>query len=228
MVTAQQTLVLVDARAHGAPRPCPTSCASAVRALRRKRSRGMNASAHARRSKHRGRRRRCRRDPARDASPRLAEEPGVSWAGVALVEDGALQLGPSAGASDSTRRAARADSSSRARRVGELWVDGAIDRTTLEQVATLIAPFALIGWDTGGEVWDPVAAGWLPRSRERHSFERGTSFEGLHPPFGVTTRRLGRGEGSRALVLRDGRADTTPAPTGRAPPLSPSVRGSRT
>jgi hypothetical protein len=34
-------------------------------------------------------------------------------------------------------------------------VDGAIDRTTLDEVATLIAPFALIGWDTGGEVWDP-------------------------------------------------------------------------
>ena len=93
-------------------------------------------------------------DVLRACVTRLAEEPGVIWAGVALVEDGALQLGPSAGASDPTRRE-RAPILFQGEAVGELWVDGAIDRTTLDQVATLIAPFALIGWDTGGEVWDP-------------------------------------------------------------------------
>ena len=93
-------------------------------------------------------------DVLRACVTRLAEEPGVIWAGVALVEDGALQLGPSAGASDSTRREC-APILFQGEAVGELWVDGAIDRKTLDQVAKLIAPFALIGWDTGGEAWDP-------------------------------------------------------------------------
>ena len=93
-------------------------------------------------------------DVLRGCVTRLAEEPGVTWAGVALVEDGALQLGPSSGASDSRRRE-RAPFLFQGEAVGELWVDGSIDRTTLDQIAMLIAPFALIGWDTGGEVWDP-------------------------------------------------------------------------
>ncbi len=29
------------------------------------------------------------------------------------------------------------------------------DTTTLERVATIIAPYCLVGWDTGGERWDP-------------------------------------------------------------------------
>ena len=93
-------------------------------------------------------------DLLRACVTRLTEESDVIWAGVALVEDGALQLGPSAGASDPTRRE-RVPILFQGEAVGELWVDGTIDRTTLDQVATLIAPFALIGWDTGGEVWDP-------------------------------------------------------------------------
>ena len=93
-------------------------------------------------------------DVLRACVTRLADEPDVTWAGVALAEDGALQLGPSAGASDATRRK-RAPILFQGEAVGELWVDGAIDRTTLDHVAALIAPFALIGWDTGGEAWDP-------------------------------------------------------------------------
>ena len=93
-------------------------------------------------------------DVLRACVTRLMDEAGVSWAGVALVEDGALQLGPSAGAPDPGRRTC-APILFQGEAVGELWVDGAIDRTTLDQVATLIAPFALIGWDTGGEVWEP-------------------------------------------------------------------------
>ena len=88
------------------------------------------------------------------ASPASLTSPSVIWAGVALVEDGALQLGPSAGAPDPARRE-RAPILFQGEAVGELWVDGAIDPATLDHVATLIAPFALIGWDTGGEAWDP-------------------------------------------------------------------------
>jgi len=39
--------------------------------------------------------------------------------------------------------------------VGELWVDGTSDRATLDRIASLIAPQVLIGWDTGGEAWEP-------------------------------------------------------------------------
>jgi hypothetical protein len=39
--------------------------------------------------------------------------------------------------------------------VGELWADGDVEREDLEQIAVLIGPHVLIGWDTGGEVWEP-------------------------------------------------------------------------
>jgi hypothetical protein len=93
-------------------------------------------------------------DVLRACVARLADEPGVTWAGVALAEDGALQLGPSSGAPEPPRRES-APILFQGEAIGELWVDGAIDRSTLDRVAALMAPFALIGWDTGGETWDP-------------------------------------------------------------------------
>ncbi len=69
--------------------------------------------------------------------------------------------------------------------VGELWVDGEVECDELEQIAVLIAPYVLIGWDTDGEAWDPCdPIRSIPRSRERHSIESGTSFEGLNPSKG--------------------------------------------
>ncbi len=41
------------------------------------------------------------------------------------------------------------------REVGELWVDGEADVGALHEVAARIGPYVLIGWDTGGERWDP-------------------------------------------------------------------------
>jgi hypothetical protein len=29
------------------------------------------------------------------------------------------------------------------------------DRAVLERVASLIGPYCLVGWDTGGEAWSP-------------------------------------------------------------------------
>jgi len=29
------------------------------------------------------------------------------------------------------------------------------DRALAERVASLVAPYALVGWDTGGEAWEP-------------------------------------------------------------------------
>ena len=40
-------------------------------------------------------------------------------------------------------------------RIAELAVDGDADHARLEQVATEIADLCLVGWDTGGEAWEP-------------------------------------------------------------------------
>ena len=39
--------------------------------------------------------------------------------------------------------------------VGELAVDGEPDTAVLEGVATRISEHVLLGWDTGGEAWEP-------------------------------------------------------------------------
>jgi putative methionine-R-sulfoxide reductase with GAF domain len=79
---------------------------------------------------------------------------GVQWAGVAFIEDDELLLGPSGGAPDESRRE-RVPVAYDGAAVGELWADGEIRRNELEQIAALIAPYVLIGWDTGGEAWEP-------------------------------------------------------------------------
>jgi hypothetical protein len=84
----------------------------------------------------------------------LAARPDVSWAGIAFVEEGALRLGPAAGREDEVDRV-RAEVSFNDAKVGELWVDGTLPRDELEPIAALIAPLVLIGWDTGGEAWEP-------------------------------------------------------------------------
>ena len=65
-----------------------------------------------------------------------------------------LPLGPTAGAPDEARRM-RVPIVFQGDPVGELWVDGDPDRALLDRVAALIAPLVLIGWDTGGEAWEP-------------------------------------------------------------------------
>jgi putative methionine-R-sulfoxide reductase with GAF domain len=93
-------------------------------------------------------------DVLRSAVAAVAAEPEVSWAGIALLEKGVLTLGPSAGVPDETRRQ-RAPIVFQGAVVGELWVDGDIDVALLERLTTLLATYALIGWDTGGERWEP-------------------------------------------------------------------------
>ena len=84
----------------------------------------------------------------------LVTDPEVVWAGICFLEDGVLALGPSAGAPDDTTRM-KVPVVFDGSRVGELWVDGRPDRNVLEDVASRIAPLVLIGWDTGGEAWEP-------------------------------------------------------------------------
>lgn len=93
-------------------------------------------------------------DVLRRAVAVLADQPGVVWAGIAFLEDGDLVLGPSSGEPDESRRVL-VPISYRDGPVGELRIDGDADRAVLEAVAALVAPYALIGWDTGGETWEP-------------------------------------------------------------------------
>ena len=93
-------------------------------------------------------------DVLREVVELLAGEPGIDWAGVAFLEEGALVLGPQAGSpSEATR--SRTPVVYDGADVGEVWVDGEADTAFLEQVAARISPWVLIGWDTQGEAWEP-------------------------------------------------------------------------
>jgi putative methionine-R-sulfoxide reductase with GAF domain len=84
----------------------------------------------------------------------LAGTPEIAWAGVAFVEEADLVVGPAAGEPNPALRA-RVPISFQGSAVGELWVDGAVPADDVQRVAALIAPLVLIGWDTGGEAWEP-------------------------------------------------------------------------
>ena len=84
----------------------------------------------------------------------LAERYG--WARIFFVEEDALVLGPHAGAPDPARRR-QLPVTWQGDRIAELAIDAAPeeDRRFLERVAELVAAQCLVGWDTGGEDWDP-------------------------------------------------------------------------
>ena len=93
-------------------------------------------------------------DVLRGAVAALVSDPEIAWAGISFLDDGVLVLGPEAGAPDETRRTCVPITFQNAL-VGELWADGSPDRALLENVASLVAPQVLIGWDTGGDAWEP-------------------------------------------------------------------------
>jgi hypothetical protein len=84
----------------------------------------------------------------------LTKEPGISWAGVAFLEEDELVLGPSAGEASELERV-RVPIAYQGATVGELWVDGEADHAILSRIAFLISAHVLIGWDTRGEGWEP-------------------------------------------------------------------------
>jgi hypothetical protein len=84
----------------------------------------------------------------------LARQPEIAWAGILFREEGALVLGPQAGSADESLRV-RTPITYHGDDVGELAVDGLPPPELLDRVAMTIAPYALLGWDTGGEVWEP-------------------------------------------------------------------------
>ena len=81
---------------------------------------------------------------------------GCAWAGVLFVEDGELVLGPSAGGEQQAARV-RVPVVWAGDPVAELVADGCGDAALLGRAAELIAPYCLVGWDTGGVPWDPAA-----------------------------------------------------------------------
>ena len=82
----------------------------------------------------------------------LAARGDCTWAGIFFAEDENLVLGPEAGRPDPERRTA-VPVVWRETRVAELAADGDVAASELEKVAAAIADLCLVGWDTGGEVW---------------------------------------------------------------------------
>ena len=74
---------------------------------------------------------------------------------ISFVEADGLAPGPSAGGEAPTTAFPIAFQGSR---VADLEAGGELadaDRALLERVAILVSPYALVGWDTGGEEWTP-------------------------------------------------------------------------
>ena len=95
-------------------------------------------------------------DVLREVVAALHERAGYAWAGILFVDEGELVLGPHAGLPDEQRRTS-VPVVWHGERVAELAVDDAPeeDRKFLERVAVLVAGHCLVGWDTGGESWEP-------------------------------------------------------------------------
>ena len=95
-------------------------------------------------------------DVLREIVAALHEQTGYAWAGIFFLEDGELALGPQAGTPDETRRTSL-PVIWQGTPVAELAVDDAPeeDRMFLERVAVLVSGYCLVGWDTGGESWEP-------------------------------------------------------------------------
>ena len=75
------------------------------------------------------------------------------YVAIAFVEDGELVVGPEVG--DAPAEPDAFPISFQGAQVAELRVGGAaVDRTLLERVATIVSPYCLVGWDTGGEPWE--------------------------------------------------------------------------
>ncbi len=95
-------------------------------------------------------------DILRQVVAALHDEAHYTWAGIFFVEEGNLVLGPHTGTPNDTRRTS-VPVTWQGNRIAELVIDDAPedDRTFLERVAVLVSGHCLVGWDTGGESWDP-------------------------------------------------------------------------
>jgi hypothetical protein len=94
-------------------------------------------------------------DVLRTAVAELAET--FDWVGIAFVEQDALVLGPATG--PPPEQTFDVPVVYDGARVAELRVAPADvspeQRASLERTAEALAPYCLVGWDTGGEAWSP-------------------------------------------------------------------------
>jgi hypothetical protein len=96
-------------------------------------------------------------DVLRNVCEILHDRAGYTWVGIELVEGDDLVLGPSQGGEPPAERT-RFPVAYRGNVVAELSLAGSPgedEAAFLERVATLISPYCLVGWDTGGERWAP-------------------------------------------------------------------------
>lgn len=84
----------------------------------------------------------------------LAAQPDITWASISFRERDELVPGPEAGVATGAERVPR-QVVYRGKEVGELAVEGTADGDLLDRVVAAIAPYVLLGWDTGGEAWEP-------------------------------------------------------------------------
>jgi putative methionine-R-sulfoxide reductase with GAF domain len=79
------------------------------------------------------------------------------WVALRFNEEGQLLLGPTAGAEGGERLEQAVVYNGE--RIGQLEVDapgfGEADHAFLARLADLVAVHTLLGWDTGGEAWEP-------------------------------------------------------------------------
>jgi hypothetical protein len=96
-------------------------------------------------------------DILRDVVSILHERAGYAWVGIRFVEGDDLALGPSAG--EPVDDALQVPVGYEGRQIAALDVAPAYgvadEGAFLERVATLISVQCLVGWDTGGEGWEP-------------------------------------------------------------------------
>jgi hypothetical protein len=92
----------------------------------------------------------------RQAVAELAQRYGA-FAGIRFVEEDEMALGPAAGAPAPVATAVPVRF--RDAPVAELVTSAALDGDDLaawQRIAELVAPYCLVGWDTGGEGWEPM------------------------------------------------------------------------
>jgi hypothetical protein len=97
-------------------------------------------------------------DVLREVVAVLRDRAGFDWAGIAFVEGERLQLGPSAGTLRGEPESVPV--SFEGRQVAELQVEPGVGtdqdgRGFLGRVAVLVSAHCLVGWDTGGDPWQP-------------------------------------------------------------------------
>jgi hypothetical protein len=99
-------------------------------------------------------------DILRESLIAVHEGTGAPWSAIAFVEERRMVIGPLIGSApdDSPAPALQVPIDYRGETVAALWLGAATSpevEAELERAAALLAPYCLVGWDTGGEEWIP-------------------------------------------------------------------------